>query len=84
MSYISCPICSVNLGYLCLQYDVSYVFITNRNVHKIKGHPSLQKGGCHEAHDIEDLVKVGQVVKGFFLLYFFSDNLCHGAANIIL
>ncbi|KAK3010623.1 hypothetical protein RJ639_012326 [Escallonia herrerae] len=33
------------------------------NVHKVKGHPSLQKGGCHEAHDIEDLVKVGQVVK---------------------
>ncbi|KAK2988222.1 hypothetical protein RJ640_020704, partial [Escallonia rubra] len=34
-----------------------------KNVHKVKGHPSLQKGGCHEAHDIEDLVKVGQVVK---------------------
>ncbi|KAL2232116.1 UNVERIFIED_CONTAM: Fanconi anemia group J protein [Sesamum indicum] len=34
------------------------------NVHKVKGHPSLQKGGCHEVHDIEDLVKVGQVVKG--------------------
>ncbi|KAB1203523.1 hypothetical protein CJ030_MR8G015346 [Morella rubra] len=35
-----------------------------KNVHKVKGHPSLQKGGCHEAHDIEDLVKVGQAVKG--------------------
>ncbi|KAF8405554.1 hypothetical protein HHK36_010461 [Tetracentron sinense] len=35
-----------------------------KNVHKVKGHPSLQKGGCHEAHDIEDLVKVGRVVKG--------------------
>lgn len=35
-----------------------------RYVHKVKGHPSLQKGGCHEVHDIEDLVKVGQVVKG--------------------
>lgn len=35
-----------------------------KNVHKVKGHPSLQKGGCHEAHDIEDLLKVGQVVKG--------------------
>ncbi|EYU43539.1 hypothetical protein MIMGU_mgv1a020299mg, partial [Erythranthe guttata] len=34
------------------------------NVHKVKSHPSLQKGGCHEVHDIEDLVKVGQVVKG--------------------
>ncbi|KZV58829.1 Fanconi anemia group J protein [Dorcoceras hygrometricum] len=34
-----------------------------KNVHKVKGHPSLQKGGCHEVHDIEDLVKVGQVVK---------------------
>lgn len=39
-----------------------------RNVHKVKGHPSLQKGGCHEVHDIEDLVKVGQVVKGPVLL----------------
>ncbi|OVA04243.1 Helicase-like [Macleaya cordata] len=35
-----------------------------KNVHKVKGHPSLQKGGCHEAHDIEDLVKVGRLVKG--------------------
>lgn len=39
-------------------------FISNRNVHKVRGHPSLQKGGCHEVHDIEDLVKVGQVVRG--------------------
>ncbi|KAL0324857.1 UNVERIFIED_CONTAM: Fanconi anemia group J protein [Sesamum radiatum] len=38
--------------------------VPHRNVHKVKGHPSLQKGGCHEVHDIEDLVKVGQVVKG--------------------
>ncbi|KAL5557707.1 hypothetical protein UlMin_033918 [Ulmus minor] len=35
-----------------------------KNLSKVKSHPSLQKGGCHEAHDIEDLVKVGQVVKG--------------------
>ncbi|XP_015884086.1 uncharacterized protein LOC107419791 [Ziziphus jujuba] len=35
-----------------------------KNVHKVKCHPSLQKGGCHEAHDIEDLVKVGKVVRG--------------------
>ncbi|XVE56290.1 hypothetical protein DITRI_Ditri03aG0226800 [Diplodiscus trichospermus] len=35
-----------------------------KNMHKVKCHPSLQKGGCHEAHDIEDLVKVGQVVQG--------------------
>ncbi|GFP82753.1 fanconi anemia group j protein homolog [Phtheirospermum japonicum] len=35
-----------------------------KNVHKVKGHPSLQKGGCHEVHDIEDLVKIGNVVKG--------------------
>ncbi|KAL3845893.1 hypothetical protein ACJIZ3_003296 [Penstemon smallii] len=35
-----------------------------KNVHKVKVHPSLQKGGCHEVHDIEDLVKIGQVVKG--------------------
>ncbi|KAE8736190.1 hypothetical protein F3Y22_tig00000132pilonHSYRG00134 [Hibiscus syriacus] len=35
-----------------------------KNMHKVKCHPSLQRGGCHEAHDIEDLVKIGQVVKG--------------------
>ncbi|KAG4955254.1 hypothetical protein JHK87_040848 [Glycine soja] len=34
------------------------------NAHKVKGHPSLHKGGCNEVHDIEDLVKVGQLVKG--------------------
>ncbi|KAJ4828057.1 hypothetical protein Tsubulata_049121 [Turnera subulata] len=39
----------------CLQF---------KNAHKVRGHPSLQKGGCHEVHDIEDLVKVGKVVKG--------------------
>lgn len=40
-------------------------FFPDRNAHKVKAHPSLQKGGCHEAHDIEDLVKVGQVVRGY-------------------
>uniref|UniRef100_A0A2C9TZF8 Helicase ATP-binding domain-containing protein n=1 Tax=Manihot esculenta TaxID=3983 RepID=A0A2C9TZF8_MANES len=35
-----------------------------KNANKVKAHPSLQSGGCHEVHDIEDLVKVGKVVKG--------------------
>ncbi|KAK4753383.1 hypothetical protein SAY87_022181 [Trapa incisa] len=35
-----------------------------KNANKVKAHPSIQKGGCHEVHDIEDLVKVGQVVRG--------------------
>ncbi|KAL9238088.1 hypothetical protein vseg_012561 [Gypsophila vaccaria] len=35
-----------------------------RNAHRVKFHPSVQKGGCNEAHDIEDLVKVGKTVKG--------------------
>ncbi|KAL9248843.1 Fanconi anemia group J protein-like protein [Drosera capensis] len=35
-----------------------------KNANKVKNHPSLQKGGCNEVHDIEDLVKVGQTVKG--------------------
>lgn len=35
-----------------------------KNVHRVKYHPSFQKGGSHEVHDIEDLVKVGQVVRG--------------------
>jgi len=39
-------------------------FLISRSVQKVKAHPSLQKGGCNEVHDIEDLVKVGQSVKG--------------------
>ncbi|XP_022766351.1 Fanconi anemia group J protein homolog [Durio zibethinus] len=35
-----------------------------KSMHKVKYHSSLGKGGCHEVHDIEDLVKVGQVVEG--------------------
>ncbi|XP_010536478.1 PREDICTED: Fanconi anemia group J protein [Tarenaya hassleriana] len=35
-----------------------------KNVHKVTGHPSLQKGGYNEVHDIEDLVKIGKNVKG--------------------
>lgn len=67
-----------------LSYSGSFailISVTNlfpfRNVHKVKGHPSLQKGGCHEVHDIEDLVKIGQVVKGsiFFSYYVFAELL---------
>ncbi|XP_020079975.1 Fanconi anemia group J protein homolog [Ananas comosus] len=42
-----------NLG--CLQF---------KNANKLKAHPSLQRGGCHEVHDIEDLVNLGRKVKG--------------------
>eukprot|EP01018_Ginkgo_biloba_P010817 Gb_36664 [translate_table: standard] len=35
-----------------------------KNVHKVKYHSSLQKGGFLEVHDIEDLVKIGHTVKG--------------------
>ncbi|CAI9786498.1 unnamed protein product [Fraxinus pennsylvanica] len=48
-----------------------------KNVHKVKGHPSLQKGGCHEIHDIEDLVKIGQAVKG--CSYFASRSMAQDA-----
>ncbi|KAK9050707.1 hypothetical protein SSX86_030323 [Deinandra increscens subsp. villosa] len=34
------------------------------NAHKIRAHPSLRKGGCYEVHDIEDLIKVGEMVEG--------------------
>lgn len=42
----------------------SFEHKNNRNANKVKSHPSLQKGGCNEVHDIEDLVKVGRSVKG--------------------
>ncbi|KAI4374871.1 hypothetical protein MLD38_012813 [Melastoma candidum] len=47
-----------------------------KNVNKVKAHPSLQRGGCHEAHDIEDLLKVGEVVKGcsYYAARSMADN----------
>lgn len=47
-----------------------------KNMHKVRSHPSLQKGGCHEVHDIEDLVKVGQVVKGcaYYAACYMADD----------
>ncbi|KMT19267.1 hypothetical protein BVRB_1g014480 isoform A [Beta vulgaris subsp. vulgaris] len=51
-----------------------------KNAHRVKSHPSLQKGGCHEAHDIEDLVKVGKTVKG--CSYFAARSLADDA-NIV-
>lgn len=55
-----------------LQFSYSYVIgkhkqrvsVVNRNVDKVTNHPSLRKGGCHEPHDIEDLYKIGQSVRG--------------------
>lgn len=35
-----------------------------KNAQKLSRHPSLQKGGCYEVHDIEDLLRVGRQVKG--------------------
>eukprot|EP00850_Spirogloea_muscicola_P004440 SM000019S04984 [mRNA] locus=s19:321229:329309:- [translate_table: standard] len=35
-----------------------------RNMHKVKGHASLRPGGTASIHDIEDLVALGQSVKG--------------------
>lgn len=36
----------------------------NRNAQEVRTHPSVQKGGCYEVHDIEDLIKVGEMVGG--------------------
>ncbi|KAG0454368.1 hypothetical protein HPP92_025672 [Vanilla planifolia] len=35
-----------------------------KNANKVKGHPSVQIGGCLEVHDIEDLARIGRQVKG--------------------
>ncbi|XP_042384337.1 Fanconi anemia group J protein homolog isoform X1 [Zingiber officinale] len=48
-----------------------------KNANKVKNHPSLQKGGCYEVHDIEDLVKVGKSVKG--CSYFAAQTLAEEA-----
>ncbi|GJW31081.1 hypothetical protein Tco_0051113 [Tanacetum coccineum] len=31
----------------------------------LRAHPSVRKGGCYQVHDIEDLFKVGEMVKGY-------------------
>ncbi|GJS19014.1 fanconi anemia group J protein, partial [Tanacetum coccineum] len=36
------------------------------NAPMIRAHPSVRKGGCYEVHDIEDLVKVGEMVLIFW------------------
>ncbi|GAB2300459.1 hypothetical protein Dimus_034501 [Dionaea muscipula] len=45
-----------------------------KNVNKVKYHSSIQKGGCNEVHDIEDLVKVGRAVKGSCKCVFLFDS----------
>ncbi|KAL8211546.1 hypothetical protein R6Q57_005983 [Mikania cordata] len=50
------------------------------NVPKIRAHPSLRKGGCHEVHDIEDLVKVGEMVEG---CSYFAAQAMAEVANIV-
>ncbi|KAH1211180.1 Glutamate receptor 3.2 [Glycine max] len=52
-----------------------------KNAHKVKGHSSLQKGGCNVVHDIEDLVKVGQLVKG--CCYYGARSMSNDAQLII-
>ncbi|KAE9617276.1 putative RNA helicase [Lupinus albus] len=51
-----------------------------KNAHKVKHHPSLQKGGCNEVYDIEDLVKVGLGVKG--CSYYAARNMADDAQLI--
>nr|XP_043634675.1 regulator of telomere elongation helicase 1 homolog [Erigeron canadensis] len=47
------------------------------NAPKIRAHPSLRKGGTHEVHDIEDLLKVGEMVEG--CPYFASQDMAEVA-----
>ncbi|GKD35175.1 fanconi anemia group J protein [Tanacetum coccineum] len=51
------------LVYICSQ-KLSLTVSFNRNVPMIRAHPSVRKGSCYEVHDIEDLVKVGEMVQG--------------------
>ena len=63
----------VNIAFF---YFIFYIFLSgcsqklsltvrfNRNAPKIRAHPAVRKGGCYEVHDIEDLVKVGEMVQG--------------------
>ncbi|PWA89161.1 RAD3-like DNA-binding helicase protein [Artemisia annua] len=51
-----------NIDEKCQKLSLTVRF--NRNAPKIRAHPSVRKGGCYEVHDIEDLVKVGEMVQG--------------------
>ncbi|KAK3129502.1 hypothetical protein QOZ80_6BG0480720 [Eleusine coracana subsp. coracana] len=48
-----------------------------KNAQKLSRHPSLQIGGCCEVHDIEDLVRVGQKIKG--CPYFAAQHMAEAA-----
>ncbi|KAG8044091.1 hypothetical protein GUJ93_ZPchr0852g18740, partial [Zizania palustris] len=48
-----------------------------KNAQKLSRHPSIQIGGCYEVHDIEDLVRVGQKVKG--CPYFAAQTMAEAA-----
>ncbi|XP_062194619.1 uncharacterized protein LOC133897806 [Phragmites australis] len=48
-----------------------------KNAQKLSRHPSLQIGGCYDVHDIEDLIRVGQKVKG--CPYFAAQHMAEAA-----
>ncbi|GAQ79169.1 Helicase [Klebsormidium nitens] len=52
----------------------------NRNMSKVKTHPSLQHGAVNEIHDIEDLVKIGKQVKG---CSYFASRALAAEASIV-
>lgn len=56
----------VNIAFFLIgcSQKLSLTVSFNRNAPKIRAHPSVRKGGCYEVHDIEDLVKVGEMVQG--------------------
>uniref|UniRef100_A0A9I9DEW8 Regulator of telomere elongation helicase 1 homolog n=1 Tax=Cucumis melo TaxID=3656 RepID=A0A9I9DEW8_CUCME len=48
-----------------------------KNKKTVKRHSTFQKGGCHEVHDIQDLMKVGEAVKG--CSYYAARSMAHNA-----
>ncbi|XP_024528457.1 Fanconi anemia group J protein isoform X2 [Selaginella moellendorffii] len=51
-----------------------------KNVNKLKHHPALRKGGCHETHDIEDLVTLARSVRG---CAYFTSRIMAADAQIV-
>ncbi|KAK8956244.1 hypothetical protein KSP40_PGU015290 [Platanthera guangdongensis] len=71
--------CKENVDEVCkiLLKDPSGGCLEFKNANKVKGHPSIQIGGSLEIHDIEDLVRIGEHVKG--CSYFASRTLADEA-----
>ncbi|GJX91255.1 fanconi anemia group J protein [Tanacetum coccineum] len=61
--YDTAPEYRIGTSNKCSQ-KLSLTVSFNRNAPMIRAHPYVREGGCYEVHEIEDLVKLGEMVQG--------------------